>query len=87
MKSTVEIYKCAILTVIALLLGGILWRIPAKPLTLGQMRAARTNGTSKRNVMDGVAVVYVQDGSVNVDNLENPLPVQVENTVEAEIVR
>ena len=68
-------------------LGGILWRIPAKPLTLGQMRAARTNGTSKRNVMDGVAVVYVQDGSVNMDNLENPLPAQVENTVEAEIVR
>ena len=37
--------------------------------------------------MDGVAVVYVQDGSVNMDNLENPLPAQVENTVEAEIVR
>jgi hypothetical protein len=86
MKSTVEIYKCAILTVIAVLLVGILWRMPAKPLTLGQMRAAKTNGISKRDVMDGVPVVYVQDGSVNVDNLENPLPVQVENTVEAEIV-
>jgi hypothetical protein len=32
-----------------------------------------------------IPLVYVQDGKISVDNLENPLPVEVQNEVEVEI--
>ncbi len=38
--------------------------------------------------MDRIPLVYVQDGNINVDTLGiTPIPVEVQNTVEAEIVR
>lgn len=88
-----EVYKCAILTVIAGLLGAILWRMPPKPLTMEQVRAARVKGTQKE-LMGRIPLVYVSDGSITVesgnitvDNLEDPLPVEVENEVQIEIDR
>jgi hypothetical protein len=84
MKSMVELYKCVILTVIAGLLVAILLRLPSQPLTLGQMRAGRMN---RVETMSRIPVVYVQDGTISLDNLDNPLPVEVENTVEAQIVK
>jgi hypothetical protein len=81
--NVLEIYKSAILTVIAGLLVAILVRMPARPLTLGQMHAVRM---SRAEIANRVPVVYVQDGTISVD-LDNPLPVEVENTVEAEIVK
>ena len=85
MKLNAEVYKCVILTVIAGLLGAILWRMPTSSLTFGQMRAARTNGVPMKDLLNRMPLVYVHDGSISVDNFENPLPVEVENTVEVEI--
>jgi hypothetical protein len=84
MKSIIELYRCAILTAIAGLLVAILLHMPTQPLTLGQMRAV---GMSPAEIRNRVPLVYVEDGSISVDNLDNPLPVEVENTVEAQIVR
>jgi hypothetical protein len=84
MKSIIEIYKCAILTAIAGLLGAILLHMPTQSLTLGQMHAA---GMSRAEMRNRLPVVYVQDGTISVDNLDNPMPVEVENTVEVEIAR
>lgn len=80
----IEIYKCAILTAIAVLLVAILLRAPTQPPTLGQMRAA---GLSRAEIRNRLPLVYVQDGTISVDNLDDPLHVEVENTVEAEIVK
>jgi hypothetical protein len=85
MKWNLETYKCGVLTVIAILLAAILWQMPAKPLTFGQMRTARTNGVPMKDILSRVPLVYLHGGSITVDNLENPMPVEVENTVEAEI--
>jgi hypothetical protein len=86
MKSKLETYKCAVLTVIAVLLAAILWHMPSKPLTLGQVRAAKAKGVpAVREIMNRVPLVYVQDGSISVDNFENPLPVEVQNQVEVEV--
>jgi hypothetical protein len=49
------------------------------------MRAARTNGVPMKDLLNRMPLVYVHDGSISVDNFENPLPVEVENTVEVEI--
>lgn len=84
MKSIVELYKCAILTAIAGLLVAILLRVPAQPITFGQMRAA---GMSRAQIRNRVPVVCVEDGTVSVDKLDNPMPVEVENIVETEIVK
>ena len=80
----IELYKCAILTAIAVLLAAILLRVPTQPPTLGQMRAA---GLSHAEIRNRLPLVYVQDGTISVDNLDDPLHVEVENTVEAEIVK
>ena len=85
MKWTLETYKCAVLTVIAVLLAVILWRMPAQPITFGQMRTARTKGVPMKDVLNSIPLVYVDDGSITVDNFENPLPVEVENEVQVEI--
>jgi hypothetical protein len=37
------------------------------------------------NWQNRIPSVYVQDGKISVDNLENPLPVEVQNEVEVEI--
>jgi hypothetical protein len=84
MKSFIELYKCAVLTTIAALLLAILLHMPAQTLTLGQMRAA---GMNRAEIRNRIPLVYVEDGKVTVDNLDEPLHVEVENTVEAEIVR
>lgn len=84
MVSMVELYKCAILTAIAGLLVAILLRVPPPPPTLGQMRKS---GMSRAEFKNRLPLVYVQDGTITVDNLDNPLPVEVENTVETEAVK
>src|ERR1035441_301662 len=48
--------------------AAILWRMPASPLTFGQMRTARTNGVPMKNILNRVPLVYVHDGSITVDN-------------------
>jgi hypothetical protein len=82
MKWTLEIYRCAVLTVIAVLLAAILWRVPSQPLTMERVRADKMKGWQNR-----IPLVYVQDGNISVDNFENPLPVEVQNEVEVEIDR
>jgi hypothetical protein len=77
----IELYKCAALTAICGLLLGILLRMPARPLTLNQMRTAHMSRADMRN---SIPVVFIQDGSVSVDNLNDPMPVEVQNTVDAE---
>ena len=67
---------------IAILLAAILWRMPSRPLTMEQVRAAKMKGWQNR-----IPLVYVGDGSVSVDNFENPPPVEVENEVEVEVDR
>ena len=87
--SVAEIYKCSILTVIAALLGAVLWRMPPKPVTLGQLRASNKGSASQRvrqkqaELTAQIPLSYVWDGSVTVENEE--LPVEVENEVELEI--
>jgi hypothetical protein len=82
MKWTLEVYKCAVLTVIAVLLAAILWHLPSQPLTMEKVRAAKMKGWQNR-----IPLVYVQDGNISVDNFDNPLPVEVQNEVEVEIDR
>jgi hypothetical protein len=82
MKWALEIYRCAILAVIAVLLAAILGRMPSQPLTMERVRAAKIKGWQNR-----IPLVYVQDGNISVDNFENPLPVEVQNEVEVEIDR
>lgn len=82
MKWALEIYRCSILTVIAALLAAILWHMPAPPLTMERVRAAKLKGWQNR-----IPLVYVQDGNISVDDFENPLPVEVQNEVEVEIDR
>ena len=78
MKATTEIYKCAILTVIAGLLAAILWQMPPQPLTREKIRQAHMQGWQNK-----LPLVYVQDGSITVDN--DQIPVEVQNTVPVEI--
>jgi hypothetical protein len=66
-----EIYKCTVLTVIALLLAGIWLNTPA-PFTAGNLR-------SKRVGMAQIPLVRVYDGSVEVYNT-----VEIEGTVSIE---
>ena len=68
-----EIYKCAVLTVIAFLLAGIWLNTPA-PFTVANVR-------SKRVKMEQIPMVRVQGGSVDVDNT---VEVEVSNTVEVQ---
>jgi hypothetical protein len=48
MKWTLEVYKCAVLTVIAVLLAAILWHLPSQPLTMEKVRAAKMKGWQNR---------------------------------------
>jgi hypothetical protein len=73
-----EVYKCAILTVIAGLIAAILWRMPPKPPTLEQLHTARLKNAQK-TVVDRLPVVFVQGGSISVDDFENPLPIEIEH--------
>lgn len=66
-----EIYKCTILTVIALLLVGI-WLNTPTPFTAGNLR-------SKRVGKEQIPLVRVYDGSIEVYNT-----VEVEGTVSIE---
>jgi len=43
-KIPVERYKCFMLTVIAVFLGGLLWRSPPTPLMLEQVRTQQIKG-------------------------------------------
>ena len=74
---TVETYKCAVLTMIAVLLAAILWQMPPKPLTFGQMRAARTKGVPMSDILNRIPLIYVHGGNISVDEFENPLPVEI----------
>jgi hypothetical protein len=66
--SLLEIYKCSLLTVIALLLGGILWHLTQRPQTV---------------FVKGGTIDYIDGGSLSVDgvvdvNVENdPLDVSI----------
>jgi len=69
------------------LLAAIFWRMPSQPLTMERIRAAKIKGWQNR-----IPLVYVSDGSITVesgnitvDNLEDPLPVEVQNEVQVEI--
>ncbi|MBI1815884.1 MAG: hypothetical protein HYR72_12970 [Deltaproteobacteria bacterium] len=66
-----EIYKCAVLTVIAALLAGIWLNTPA-PFTAGNLM-------SERVAIEQIPVVRVQGGSIDVNNT-----VDVEGTVSIE---
>lgn len=80
MKWNLEVYKCAVLTVIAVLLAVILWQMPPQPITMEKVRAAKM----KRGWQSRVPLVYVQDGSISIDAQE-PIPVEVQNEVTVEI--
>ena len=69
----VKIYKCAVLTVIALLLVGIWLNVPV-PFTPANLRSQRVG-------MDQIPLVRVHDGSIEVDNT---VDVDVTNTVQVE---
>ena len=60
---TAEIYKCAILTVIACLLAAILWRMPQAPWTLHKLRASHPADRSTANP----AAVFVGPRNLKVD--------------------
>ena len=66
----IEIYKSAVLTAIAILLGMYLSR--SGPVTVGELRA-------KLASPDQIPVVFIRGGSVEVDNT---VSVEVENVVE-----
>jgi hypothetical protein len=69
-----EIYKCAALTAIVVILGTLLWRTPM-PLTMERVRVQKIKGWQNR-----VPLVYV-NGDVDV-SASPPLEVEVQNTVE-----
>jgi hypothetical protein len=71
MEKILEIYKCALLTFIALVVFGIFLRIPV-PFTMNNMVSGKVE------LLD-MPVVRVQGGKINVDNT-----VQVEGTVQIE---
>ena len=73
LEEYLEIYKCAVLTVIALLVAGI-WINTPVPVTPANLR-------SKRVAMEQMPLVRVHDGSIEVDNT---VQVEVSNTVEVE---
>ena len=71
MEKILEIYKCALLTLIALVLFGIFLRIPV-PFTVNNMVSGKVEPLD-------MPVVRVEGGKIDVDNT-----VQVEGTVQIE---
>lgn len=80
MKWNLEIYRCAILTVIAILLAAILWHMPPQPLTMEKVRTAKMKGWQNRIplVYVGEGDINVEGGNITVDDFESPMPVQIE---------
>jgi hypothetical protein len=74
--SLIELYRCFVLTVIAVLLGVVLWRMPGRPLTLEGARAA---GMTPAEWKRKIPLVYVGAGSIDVDST---VEVEVQNTVD-----
>ncbi len=77
-KIAVEIYRCALLTMIAILLALVVLKMPEPPLTLERARAAKMR---PREWQSKIPVVYVGAGNLDVENTVN---VQVEGTVDVE---
>ncbi len=78
MKYITEVYKCIVLTVIAVLLVVQLRRTP-EPITIEKARSGAYEGWQTR-----IPLVRISGGSIDVDNT---VSVDVTNTVEVEISR
>lgn len=70
----VQIYKCVILTIVALLLLGIFSKIP-KPFTLNNIQA-------KKVQIKDIPLVRVSGGNLDVEVINTPI--EVEGTVSIE---
>jgi len=76
-RASLELYKCAVLTVIALLLCGLLWRSAPRPVTMERVRSQKIKGWAAK-----LPLVYVADGSIDVSNT---VDVEVQNTVDVDV--
>jgi hypothetical protein len=71
----IEIYKCAALTAIAVLLALLLWHTPM-PLTMEKVRLQKIRGWQNR-----IPLAYIGGGEVDV-TASTPLEVDVQEPVE-----